>query len=66
MMELNYGTVQQRVNELVRNSKDTDKLAREVIAGKWGYGADRREKLTRAGHDYDAVQRRVNEMLGRG
>ena len=38
-------------------------LANEVIAGKWGIGADRVAKLTAAGHDYTAVQARVNEIL---
>lgn len=43
--------------------KTVDELAREVIAGKWGNGIDRKNRLTAAGHDYSAVQKRVNEML---
>lgn len=39
-------------------------IAREVIEGKWGNGDDRRKKLTKAGYDYDAVQKKVNELLG--
>ena len=38
-------------------------IAREVIDGKWGNGDDRRKKLTKAGYDYDAVQKKVNELL---
>ena len=38
-------------------------IAREVIAGKWGNGADRRRRLTAAGHDYKAVQAEVNRLL---
>ena len=38
-------------------------IAREVIAGKWGNGADRRRRLTAAGHDYKAVQTEVNRLL---
>lgn len=38
-------------------------LAKEVIAGKWGIGADRVTRLLNAGHDYAAVQNRVNEIL---
>ncbi len=38
-------------------------LAREVIAGKWGNGADRKRRLTAAGHDYKAVQAEVNRLL---
>lgn len=45
-------------------SKSVDELAKEVIAGKWGNGNDRKNKLTAAGYDYNAVQNKVNEMLG--
>lgn len=38
-------------------------VAREVIAGKWGNGATRKKKLTAAGYDYDAVQKKVNELV---
>ena len=43
--------------------KSIDKIAREVIAGKWGNGAERRCKLESAGYDYAAVQKKVNELL---
>ena len=43
--------------------KTVDELAREVIRGLWGNGADRRNRLTAAGYSYDAVQARVNEIL---
>ena len=38
-------------------------LAFEVIDGLWGSGESRKIALTEAGHDYDAVQKRVNEIL---
>lgn len=44
-------------------SKTVDELAQEVIAGKWGNGDERKEKLTAAGYDYNAVQSKVNEIL---
>lgn len=44
--------------------KSLDEIAREVLAGKWGNGADRKNKLTAAGYDYNAVQARVNQLLG--
>lgn len=44
--------------------KSVDEIAREVLSGAWGNGADRKKRLTDAGYDYDAVQRRVNEFLG--
>ena len=43
--------------------KDVTELAREVIAGKWGNGQDRMNRLTEAGYNYRAVQDRVNEIL---
>lgn len=47
-------------------SKSVDELAHEVIDGKWGNGKERAKKLTEAGYDYQAVQDRVNEILGVG
>lgn len=44
--------------------KSVNELAQEVIAGKWGNGSDRKLRLTAAGYDYKAVQKRVNEILG--
>lgn len=43
--------------------KTIDELAKEVIQGKWGSGVDRKNRLTKAGYDYAAVQKRVNELL---
>jgi hypothetical protein len=40
-----------------------DKIAREVIAGKWGNGPTRVQRLNAAGHNARAVQSRVNEIL---
>lgn len=43
--------------------KSIDDIAREVIAGKWGTGTARKQRLTDAGYDYAAVQARVNKIL---
>lgn len=43
--------------------KSIDEIAKEVISGKWGNGAERKQKITAAGYDYSAVQKRVNELL---
>ena len=43
--------------------KSVDELAKEVIAGKWGNGAERKSRLTAAGYNYKAVQTRVNELM---
>ena len=44
-------------------AETVDELAKEVIKGLWGNGADRKAKLTAAGYDYSKVQKRVNELL---
>ena len=58
--------MQARVNERlgIKPKKSIDTLAREVIRGDWGNGKDRVNRLTKAGYSYDAVQKRVNELLG--
>lgn len=38
-------------------------LALEVIAGMWGNGEERKQKLESAGYDYDRVQKCVNELV---
>jgi len=43
--------------------KDVNTLAHEVIAGTWGTGEYRKQRLTKAGYDYSAVQKRVNHIL---
>lgn len=65
-----YNAIQNRVNEILSgksssqsNVKSIDTLAREVVRGDWGNGDDRKNRLERAGYDYNAVQRRVNELL---
>lgn len=45
------------------SKKTIDELAKEVIRGDWGNGADRKKRLTDAGYDYSTVQKRVNELL---
>ena len=37
-------------------------VAKEVLAGKWGNGDDRKKKLQAAGYDYSAVQAEVNRL----
>lgn len=38
-------------------------IALEVIEGKWGTGAERRQKLNQAGYNYSEVQAEVNRIL---
>ena len=43
--------------------KSVYQIAQEVIKGDWGVGQDRKDRLTAAGYDYQAVQNKVNEIL---
>ena len=40
-------------------------IAREVIEGKWSNMSERRQKLEKAGYDYNEVQAEVNRFLSR-
>lgn len=51
------------VGKNTATKKTVLELAKEVIAGKWGNGQDRKNRLTAAGYDYTAVQNKVNELL---
>jgi len=44
-------------------AKTVDELAAEVIAGAWGNGAERQQRLEASGYDYVAVQGAVNAKL---
>lgn len=64
-----YSVIQEAVNSKFNNvapekpKKSIDEIAREVIRGNWGNGATRKQRLTDAGYDYSAIQKRVNELL---
>lgn len=49
----------------VSTRKSVDEIAQEVIAGKWGNGAERIRRLTASGYNVAAVQAAVNKRLGR-
>lgn len=53
----------EHVNSDDANVKSNTTLAREVIQGLWGNGADRKKRLTDAGYDYTAIQKIVNSIL---
>lgn len=48
------------LNEPLKAEKSIDELAQEVLDGKHGDGAERKKSL---GDQYEAVQKRVNEIL---
>lgn len=43
--------------------KDITTIAREVIAGQWGTGAERKKALESKGYNYAEVQKKVNEIV---
>lgn len=51
--------------ELTNNDSTTtnESLAKEVILGLWGNGAERKHRLEESGYDYDAIQEIVNQIL---
>ena len=44
--------------------KTVEQIAQEVLAGKWGNGDARKQKLKAEGYDYNTVQAKVNELCG--
>ena len=68
-LDMNYGYkdfIVKGSNPRPAPTKSIDEVAQEVINGQWGNGEDRKNRLTAAGYDYNAVQDRVNEILGGG
>lgn len=55
----NYDVAAPAVTE---KKKSVTEIAKEVIAGKWGNGNDRKTALTHAGYNYNEVQAKVNEL----
>ena len=62
-----HGKIAEEVNKLIAPApkKTINEIAYEVIAGKWGNGAERKRRLKEAGYDPVAVQNRVNEILSK-
>lgn len=48
----------------VKPSITVEQAAKNVIAGKYGNGEDRKKRIAALGLDYNTVQARVNQMLG--
>lgn len=65
-----YSAVQKIVNELCKKpaqpaKKSNEEIAKEVLAGKWGNGAERKQKLEAAGYNYREVQNIVNKLCAK-
>lgn len=46
----------------ITTKKSNETIAKEVLAGKWGNGSERKKKLEAAGYSYSAVQSIVNKL----
>lgn len=59
--------VQKRADKAAKKDKSKKKtnldIAQEVIAGKWGNGTERKDRLVAAGYDYATIQKLVNTIL---
>ena len=58
-----YAVFDEKGNAVFPAKKSVDEIAREVIQGKWGNGSERKNRLTNAGYDYNAIQKKVNELI---
>lgn len=75
-----YAAVQAAVNKLAKGEtkpapkpeppkpakKSNAEIAKEVMAGLWGNGEDRKKRLQAAGYNYAAIQAEVNKLAGGG
>ena len=70
-----YAAVQAAVNKLANGGKtepakpvlkSNAEIAKEVMAGKWGNGTERKKKLEAAGYNYAAVQAEVTKLVNGG
>lgn len=66
-----YAVIQGIVNGRVGLSpsaprKSNEVIANEVLAGAWGNGDVRRQRIEQAGYNYQAVQAIVNQRVGQG
>ena len=43
--------------------KTNQEIAQEILCGLWGNGAERHERLIKAGYNYDNVQSIVNALV---
>ena len=62
-LQSKFPWIVEQVNKKLCYKKSIVEIANEVIHGKWGNGINRKNKLTSAGYDYNAVQSAVNNML---
>ena len=63
MTNYESGKLRDEVLQAVAGGSGLDDIARQVIAGQWGNGQDRINRLTAAGFDAGAVQQAVDNIV---
>lgn len=58
-----YITTEKGEAVTTETKKSVEEIAREVIQGKWGNGAERKKRLEAAGYNYAEVQAKVNKLV---
>ena len=58
-----YGVPSYDKENAAKGLKTASEIAKEVIAGKWGNGNQRKEQLEKAGYNFKEVQAKVNALL---
>lgn len=58
-----YTEVKSEVKPVETKKKTNKEVAQDVLDGVWGNGQERKDRLTKAGYNYEAVQTLVNQMI---
>ena len=53
----------QKTTQPVTKKKTDTEIAKEVIKGLWGNGSERKQRLEKAGYNYNSIQSIVNRLL---
>lgn len=60
---INNNVDSEPVQTPISDKKTNEELANEVIEGKWGNGQERKDRLAKAGYNYNVIQKIVNNKL---
>lgn len=63
-VEKESDATEEAAESITANSEAIEQAARDVLAGKYGNGEERRRALEELGLSYELVQNRVNELVG--
>lgn len=63
--KMNEETKTEEVTNTEESKKTNEEIAFEVINGDWGEGKELKQALKEAGYDYKAINKIVNEKIGK-